>query len=191
MKYCSNCGHLLDWLIPQGDDRPRHVCQSCEMIHYQNPKMVVGCIPEWEDKILLCRRNIEPQKGLWTLPAGFLENGETIADGAIRETREETGATVVDLQPYLLFDIVHIQQIYMMFRSRLLMPEFHSTPESSEVDLFAQKEIPWEEIAFRVIDKTLRNYFEDKRSGKFSFQIQKIETPAKYDTKSNISLKES
>jgi len=180
MKYCSNCGNLLEWIIPPGDDRPRHVCQSCETVYYQNPKMVVGCIPEWQDKIILCRRNIEPQKGLWTLPAGFLENGETIADGAIRETREETGATVVELKPYLLFDIVHIQQMYMMFRSRLLSPQFHSTPESSEVNLFSQKEIPWGEIAFRVMDKTLQIYFTDKQSGKFNFQIQEIEATDKY-----------
>jgi ADP-ribose pyrophosphatase YjhB (NUDIX family) len=106
--------------VPDDDERPRYVCPSCGTIHYQNPKLVVGCIPVWEDQILMCRRNIEPRKGYWTLPAGFLENGETTAAGARRETLEETASTVTDLVPYLMVDIVHIHQIYLMFRSRLL-----------------------------------------------------------------------
>lgn len=139
--------------------------------------MVVGCIPVWHDKILMCRRAIEPQRGLWTLPAGFLENGETAAEGAARETLEETGAKVVDLRPYLFFDIVHIQQMYFMFRSRLQKPHFHATRESAEVKLFAQEEIPWREIAFRAIEKTLRAYFQDKPAGVFDFRTYQIEAP--------------
>lgn len=177
MKYCSNCGRRLEWIIPEHDDRPRHVCPRCGTIHYQNPKMVVGCIPEWQDKILLCRRNIEPKKGLWTLPAEYLENGETAEEGARRETREETGAAVITLQPYLMYDIVHIHQIYLMFRSRLQAPDFHVTPESSEVQLFSQDQIPWDEIAFRVIEKTLKTYFTDRQSGNFSFTLQQINAP--------------
>lgn len=175
MKYCSHCGKSLELIVPEKDDRPRYVCRACGMIHYQNPNMVVGCIPEWQGQILLCRRNIEPQKGLWTLPAGYLENGETAEDGARRETLEETGAVVVELSPYLLFDIVHINQLYLMFRSRLKTPEFTTTPESSEVALFSPNQIPWDEIAFRVIEKTLKTYLKDKQSSQFSFQIQQIQ----------------
>lgn len=177
MKYCSNCGKSLEWIIPEHDDRHRHVCQNCGTIHYQNPQMVVGCIPEWQDQILLCRRDIEPQKGLWTLPAGYLENGETAEEGARRETREETGAVVLGLEPYLMFDIVHIHQIYLMFRSRLQNPDFHVTPESSEVRLFSPNQIPWDEIAFRVIEKTLKTFLADRPSGNFPFRLQKIAAP--------------
>jgi ADP-ribose pyrophosphatase YjhB (NUDIX family) len=120
MNFCSQCGGPVLLTVPDEDDRPRYVCPSCGTIHYQNPKLVVGCIPVWEDRILMCRRNIEPRKGFWTLPAGFLENGETTAEGARRETLEETGSTVAGLTPYLMVDIVHIHQIYLMFRSRLL-----------------------------------------------------------------------
>jgi len=177
MKYCSHCGNRVEWIVPTGDDRPRHVCRRCETVFYKNPVMVVGCIPVWDDKILMCRRAIEPQRGLWTLPAGFLEIGETVAEGAARETREETGAAVIDLRPYLLFDIVHIQQMYFMFRSRLQKPDFNTTRESAEVKLFSQEEVPWGEIAFRVIDKTLQLYFKNKRTGQFDFQIYRIEAP--------------
>lgn len=174
MKYCSDCGKPVELIIPSDDDRPRHVCHSCGIVHYQNPKLVVGCIPEWENKILLCRRDIEPKKGKWTLPAGYLENGETVENGAIRETLEETGATVTALSPYLLFDIAHINQLYLMFHSRLIKPDFHVTPESSELALFDEKEIPWDEIAFKVIEKTLKQYFKDRRTGSFPFRIQQI-----------------
>jgi ADP-ribose pyrophosphatase YjhB (NUDIX family) len=175
MKYCSECGKIVDLKIPVDDDRPRYICISCGIVHYQNPKLVVGCIPEWENKILLCRRDIEPKKGKWTLPAGYLENGETVESGAIRETLEETGAIVNALSPYLLFDIAHINQLYLMFHSRLIKPDFHVTSESSELRLFDEKEIPWDEIAFKVIEKTIKQYFKDRRTGSFPFRIQQIE----------------
>ncbi|MCD6586223.1 MAG: NUDIX hydrolase [Desulfobacteraceae bacterium] len=174
MKYCSNCGKPVELLIPKDDDRPRYVCHACKIVHYQNPKLVVGCIPEWKNKILLCRRDIEPKKGKWTLPAGYLENGETVEDGAMRETFEETGAVVENLSPYLLFDITHINQLYLMFHSRLVKPDFHVTPESSELRLFDEKEIPWGEIGFKVIEKTLKQYFKDRNTGTFPFRIQQI-----------------
>jgi ADP-ribose pyrophosphatase YjhB (NUDIX family) len=174
MKFCSQCGHAIRIEVPVDDDRPRHVCSSCGAIHYQNPRLVVGCIPIWEDRILMCRRDIQPRKGYWTLPAGFLENGETAADGARRETLEETGTRVVELAPYLMVDIVHINQIYLMFRSRLLAPDFHPTRESSEVKLVEAGDIPWEDIAFKVIEKTLQHYLKDRPSGNFAFRTDKI-----------------
>ena len=142
---------------------------------------MVGCIPEWEDKILLCRRNIEPQKGLWTLPAGFLENGESVKDGAIRETFEESGARVTDLHTYMMIDIVYIAQVYLMFRGRMEAPRFHTTYESSEVALFAEEEIPWDDIAFRAIEKTMRCYFSDRAKGAFPFRNRQIERKTDVD----------
>ena len=180
MKYCSQCGGKLIFTVPDDDDRQRHVCPSCGTIHYQNPKLVVGCIPVWEDHILMCRRDIEPRRGFWTLPAGFLENGETMADGARRETLEESGAAVADLRPYLMVDIPHISQIYLLFRARLQRPEYHPTRESSEVKLVAAADIPWEEIAFKVVEKTLHHFLRDRPSGRFDFRIDRIDvTPAR------------
>lgn len=175
MKFCSQCGSPVNLEVPADDDRLRHVCHSCRAIHYQNPKLVVGCIPILEDRILMCRRDIEPRRGYWTLPAGFLENGETAAEGARRETFEETGSQVVDLIPYLMVDIVHINQIYLMFRSRLPAPDFCPTRESSEVKLVEAAAIPWDDIAFKVIEKTLRYYLKDRPSGRFAFRTDKIE----------------
>ena len=175
MNYCSQCGGKVLFTVPADDDRPRHVCPSCGMIHYLNPKLVVGCIPVWKDRILMCRRDIEPRKGYWTLPAGFLENGETAAEGARRETFEETGARVTNLTPYLMVDIPHINQIYLLFRSRLQRPDFHPTVESSEVRLMAPSEIPWEAIAFKVIAKALGHYLQDLSTNCFAFRTDKIE----------------
>lgn len=176
MNYCSNCATPIKRQIPQGDNRLRDVCPSCGMIHYQNPQMVVGCIPEWEDKLLMCRRNIEPRKNKWTLPAGYLENGETAADGARRETLEETGAAVSDLSAYQMYDITQFNQIYLMFRARMISPVFQPTIESSEVVLMCEEEIPWDEIAFRVIEKTLKRYFYDRSTGRFPFYSGLIQT---------------
>ena len=175
MKFCSQCGRLVTLTVPVDDDRPHHVCPSCGAIHYQNPKLVVGCIPVWAGRILMCCRDIEPRRGYWTLPAGFLENGETVAAGARRETLEETGATVAELTPYLMVDIVHIHQIYLMFRSRLLAPDFYPTRESSEVKLFEEEDIPWDDIAFKVVEKTLQCYLKDRISGRFAFRTDRIE----------------
>lgn len=175
MNFCSNCGAPVVRKVPVGDDRARYICPACNAIHYQNPKLVVGCIPVWKDRILMCRRNIEPRKGCWTLPAGFLENGETAADGARRETIEETGADVTDLTPYLMVDIVHIHQIYLMFRARMLAPDIHPTRESSDVRLVKAADIPWDTMAFKVVEKTLSAYLRDRPSGRFVFRTDKIE----------------
>ena len=174
MQFCSHCGGPLILAVPPGDDRQRYCCPACGTIHYQNPKLVVGCIPVWQNRILMCRRNIEPRRGCWTLPAGFLENDETAADGARRETLEETGCEVTDLAPYLMVDIVHINQIYLMFRSRLKDIDFHPTPESAEVRLVREAEIPWAQIAFKVIEKTLRRYLADRAEGRFVFRNDTI-----------------
>ena len=177
MKFCSNCGKPLTTITPLGDDRLRFYCESCRVVHYQNPVLVVGCIPESEDKILLCRRAIEPSYGKWTLPAGYLENGETVAAGAKRETFEEAQARVEILAPYALYNICHVNQIYLMFRARLKDNNFQAGSESLEVKLFSENEIPWEEIAFRVINATLLQYFDDRRAGRFTFYTGNIAKP--------------
>jgi ADP-ribose pyrophosphatase YjhB (NUDIX family) len=177
MNFCSSCGQRLQFAIPPGDDRARFVCDACGTIHYQNPRVVVGCIPEHERRVLLCRRAIEPRHGLWTLPAGYLENGETLAACAERETREEAGARIADLVPYLMFNICHISQIYLMFRARMADLDFAAGKESLEVKLFTEGEIPWDRIAFRVISETLKTYFSDRRRGSFPFAIGDIDVP--------------
>jgi ADP-ribose pyrophosphatase YjhB (NUDIX family) len=171
MNQCSNCGGCLIVTTPPGDDRPRFFCPACHTVHYENPKMVVGCIPEHNDRILLCRRAIEPRLGLWTLPAGYLENGETVNAGAEREAFEEARAHLADLSPYLLFNICHINQMYLMFRARLADLNFSAGSESLEVKLFDETQIPWNELAFPVITETLRHYFKDRVSGRFAFGI--------------------
>ena len=167
MNFCSHCGTPLTQRVPTGDDRPRFVCDRCGTIHYQNPKLVVGCIPEWEDNILLCCRSIEPKSGKWTLPAGYLENGETITEGAKRETLEEACARVEIVAPYTLLSITHINQIYLIFRARLLDKNFSPGDESSDVRLFSESEIPWDKLAFTVIIKTLKYYYKDRSNGSF------------------------
>lgn len=169
IKYCPICGSTVSYEIPEGDDRFRHVCHICGNIQYENPKMVVGCIPEWGDRILFCRRDIEPQKGKWTLPAGFMENNETAADGAQRETWEEAGSRVRIIAPYRLYDLPFVSQVYLMFRAQMLNADFQTTMESSEVRLIKEEDVPWEEMAFPVIRETLQCYFDDRKRGRFEF----------------------
>ncbi len=175
MNYCSQCGSPVEIGVPEGDNRPRHVCPSCGAIHYQNPKVVVGCIPVWEDRVLLCRRAIEPRYGLWTVPAGFMENGETSQQGAARETLEEACARVAVEGLYTLFNLPHINQVYLLYRSRLLDLDFAAGDESLEVALFQEAEIPWQEIAFPVIRESLRLYFADRSRGEFPLRGGTIE----------------
>lgn len=167
MKYCSQCGSPVDLRVPAGDNVLRHVCGQCGEIHYLNPKVVVGCVPQWQDRILLCRRAIEPRYGLWTLPAGFLENNETTIEGAARETLEEASAQVRIANLYALFNLPHINQVYVMFLAELVAPEFGPGTESLEVALYEEKDVPWNEIAFPVVEQTLKLYFEDRRRGQF------------------------
>ena len=175
MKFCSNCGATVQVRVPPGDTLPRHVCDACHAIHYQNPRMVVGCIPEWEDRILLCRRAIEPRHGLWTVPAGYMENGETTFQGALRETLEEANARVEIGPLYALYNIPHINQVYILFRGRLLDLDVSPGAETLEVRLFAENDIPWDGIAFASVRNTLTHYYQDRRHGEYQFHLGTIE----------------
>jgi ADP-ribose pyrophosphatase YjhB (NUDIX family) len=176
VKFCSHCGSSrLDFRVPEGDTLPRYVCAACATIHYQNPKVVVGCLPVWEDQVLLCKRAIEPRLGLWTLPAGFLENGETLIAGALRETTEEAGARVDIGALYTMISLPHISQVYVMFRAQLLDLDFAPGPESLEVCLFDEEHVPWDRLAFRTIARTLRNYYLDRKLGEFPVHVSALE----------------
>ncbi len=166
MNFCSNCGSAVAHKIPDGDHLPRFVCTNCGMIHYQNPKLVLGCVPDWEGRILLCRRAIEPRLGYWTVPAGFMENGETLQHAAARECYEEARATVEIGSLLALVSVTHAAQVHVMFRAKLLAPEFSPGPESLEVALYAEADIPWQNIAFPSGEFTLRRYFADRVAGR-------------------------
>ncbi|MGI9318948.1 MAG: NUDIX hydrolase [bacterium] len=172
MKFCNICGDSITIAIPNGDNRERHICSGCGEVHYQNPKIVTGCIPVWQDRILLCRRAIEPRKGLWTVPAGFMENQETLQEGAARETMEEARAPVGDMQLYGIYNLPRISQVYVVFLAQLEREDgFGIGEESLEVDLFAEHEIPWDEMAFRVIETALRRYLEERKHSRFSIDL--------------------
>ncbi len=165
LKFCSSCGSAeITQKIPEGDNRPRYVCSACNEIFYHNPNIVAGCIAEWQGKILMCKRAIEPRYGKWTLPAGFMENQETMHAAAARETQEEATAEVVNLSLYTMYNLPHISQVYVIFRGELVEGEASPGIESLEVALMDEAEIPWNEIAFPVIKETLEAYFEDKRN---------------------------
>ena len=183
MNFCSNCGARTVKRIPAGDSLPRAVCDQCNTIHYQNPHLIVGCIPEWDGRILLCKRAIEPRVGLWTVPAGFMENGETTAGGAERETLEEANARVDIIAPYALYNLPHINQVYLLFRARLLDLDFSAGSETLEVELFTENDVPWDELAFATVRNTLRHYFADRQRGEFRFHMGTIEPmPATRDS---------
>lgn len=162
MKYCSDCGSATTTKIPAGDNRERQVCSDCQTIHYQNPNNVCGCILEWQNKVLLCKRAIEPRLGYWTLPAGFMENNETTMEGAAREAFEEANATALNLTFFGLYNLPRISQVYMMFVGKLKDGYMKAGEESLEVGLFSQQEIPWEQLAFPVVTESLQRYFEDR-----------------------------
>ena len=173
MKFCSQCGESVTQRIPEGDNRIRYVCDRCETIHYQNPNIVAGCIPVYGDQILLCKRAIEPRYGMWTLPAGYMENEETVEQGAIRETLEEARAELLNLSFYTMLSIPHISQVYIIFRAELTGEDaFSPGEESTETALFSEQEIPWNELAFPVIERSLRYYFADRKRGQFGTYIE-------------------
>ncbi len=165
MKFCSECAHPVSLQIPPNDNRLRYVCSNCGTIHYQNPKMVVGSLPVWEQdgelRILLCRRAIEPRHGYWTLPAGFMENDETTTEAAQRETEEEAGASVQLHELFSLVNVPHVHQVHLFYRATLLNLDYCAGIESLEVAMFSETEIPWADIAFPTVEYTLRAFFSD------------------------------
>ncbi len=165
MKFCSDCGNPVSLRTPEGDHFARFVCSHCNVVHYQNPKLIVGCVPEHAGRILLCKRAIEPRLGYWTIPAGFMENGETTQDGARRESFEEALARVEIGSLLAVVHVLHADQVHVMFRAKLPDPHFGPSPESLEVGLFHEDEIPWSDLAFRSVDFALKRYFEDRRAG--------------------------
>ncbi len=186
MKFCSDCGNAVIKKIPQGDNRERYVCGSCGLIHYQNPKVIAGVLPVFGDQVLLCKRSIEPRHGFWTLPAGFLENGESSLEGALRECEEEANATVVNPELYALFDIPQINQVYVFYRAELMEPVFGPSSESSEVALFDEQDIPWSELAFPVVELALDHFLKDRITGQFSVKREQIQRPWRSRRSPNI-----
>ena len=167
MKYCSDCGAPVEFRIPPDETLPRHVCPQCNAIHYLNPKLVIGCVAEHQGRILLCRRAIEPRSGLWTLPAGFMENGESTAQAAARETAEEACAVVAIDALFALVSMPHIDQVHLFYRARLPEPVHSPGPESLETMLLAEEDIPWQAMAFRSVTFCLQRYFADRQAGHF------------------------
>ena len=175
MRYCSKCGSdQVDFKVPVGDNIKRYVCSACDSIFYTNPNLIVGTICIKDDQILLCKRNIEPRFGLWTLPAGFMENSETLQEGALRETKEETQASPKIIAPYSAFSLTHISQVHFFYLADLGNESSGPTSESSAVELFDEKNIPWDQIAFPTVTKTLKYYFEDRKNGDFPFREEAL-----------------
>jgi len=174
MKFCSNCAAPLARRVPPGDSLPRFVCDACGEVHYQNPRLVIGSIPEWEGRILLCRRAIEPRYGYWTLPAGYMENDETTGDAARRETLEEAGARIELGEPFSMVSVPQVNQVHLFYRARLLDLEFQPGEESLEVALFEEAQVPWKEVAFRTVGLTLKYWFADRKRGSFAFHAEDI-----------------
>jgi len=174
MKFCSNCAAPLARRVPPGDALPRYVCDQCGEIHYQNPKLVVGAVAEWEGRVLLCRRAIEPRYGYWTLPAGFMENDETAGDAALRETLEEAGARIELIDAYSMISVPMVNQVHLFYRARLLDLDFAPGEESLDVALFEEADIPWKDIAFRTVGLTLKYWVADRARGGFPFHAEDI-----------------
>ncbi|HEX2198578.1 MAG TPA: NUDIX hydrolase [Burkholderiales bacterium] len=174
MKFCSNCAAPLAKRVPPGDTLARWVCDQCGEIHYQNPKLVVGAVPEFEGRLLLCRRAIEPRYGYWTLPAGFMENDETAGQAALRETLEEAGARIELGAPFSMISVPYVNQVHLFYLARLVDLEFKPGEESLEVALYEEAQIPWKEIAFRTVAATLRHWFADRSKGAFAFHAEDI-----------------
>ena len=174
MKFCSHCGAGVVQRVPPGDSLPRFVCDACGSIHYVNPKLVVGTVTEWEGRLLLCRRAIEPRYGYWTLPAGFMENGESVGEAAARETLEEAGARVILGEPFSMISVPAVHQVHVFYRATLADLDFKAGEESLEVKLMTEDEIPWKDIAFRTVGLTLRHWFADRARGSFGFHAEDL-----------------
>jgi ADP-ribose pyrophosphatase YjhB (NUDIX family) len=179
LNFCSNCGAPVALKVPPGDHLPRFVCMTCGTIHYQNPRLVLGCVPMWEDRILLCRRAIEPRRGYWTVPAGFMENGESLEQAAARECQEEANATVEIGSLLAVVSVTHANQVHMMFRAKLLKPEYSAGPESEAVDLYREEDIPWAQIAFPSGEFTLRRFYADRKAGREGHHFTALDRPLK------------
>jgi len=177
MKFCSACGQPVEFRIPEGDTLPRHVCPACGTVHYVNPRIVVGCVPEAGSRILLCRRAIDPRYGYWTLPAGFMENGETLAQGAARETQEEALAQVEVRDLLAIVDVTHARQVHMMFRATLLNGRYGVGHESLEVELFEPRDIPWDQIAFPSVRFALERLLADREAGVERLHVTTLTRP--------------
>jgi ADP-ribose pyrophosphatase YjhB (NUDIX family) len=174
MKFCPNCAAPLARRVPPGDSLPRDVCDACGNIHYQNPRLVVGTLPEWEGRLLLCRRAIEPRYGYWTLPAGFMENDETAGEAALRETVEEAGAHIELASAFSMISVPRVNQVHLFYRARLMNLEFKPGVESLEVALFDEADIPWKDLAFRTVGLTLKHWFADRARNSFGFHAEDI-----------------
>jgi ADP-ribose pyrophosphatase YjhB (NUDIX family) len=175
MKFCSHCGQPVTLVVPEGDHLPRFVCTSCSVVHYQNPKIVVGCVPEHDGRILICKRAIEPRYGFWTIPAGFMENEETLQQGAARESWEEALARVEIGSPLAIVHVLHAHQVHVMFRARLAEPRFGAGPESLEVALVEPARIPWGDLAFPSVRFALERYLEDRAAGRDGLHFTAID----------------
>lgn len=175
IRHCKQCGTAVVYRVPDdGDTKERAVCPICHTIHYENPLNVVGTVPHWGDRVLLCKRNIEPRKGKWTLPAGFMELNETTVEGAARETEEEAGAQFEMQELFTLLNVARVGQVHLFYRARLLSDQFAPGFETQEARLFTEAEIPWDEIAFRTVKETLEHYFSDRRAGSYRFRTVDI-----------------
>jgi ADP-ribose pyrophosphatase YjhB (NUDIX family) len=174
IRFCPACGAPAEYRVPADDNRERAVCTGCGVIHYENPLNVVGTVPVWGDQVLLCLRNIEPRRGLWTLPAGFLELGESTTAGALRETEEEAGAHVELQELFTVLNVVRVGQVHLFYRARMLDTHLDPGPETIEARLFREHEVPWDQIAFRTVRQTLEHFFADRRGGRFGVHMGDI-----------------
>ena len=174
IQHCRRCGAPAEYRTPVDDNRDRATCTACGEIHYENPLNVVGTVPYWGDQVLLCKRNIEPRFGFWTLPAGFMELGETVAEGALRETVEEAGAEVEMLSLFTVLNVARVGQVHLFYIARMLNATLAPGPETIEARLFREDEIPWDELAFRTVRQTLEHFFADRKSGHFGVHVGDI-----------------
>ncbi len=173
-QHCKACGATVTYRIPPGDNRERATCDRCGTVFYENPLNVVGTLPVWRDQVLLCRRNIEPRHGLWTLPAGFMELGEPSAEGAARETVEEAGARIELGALFSVLNVAHVGQLHLFYLAELVDTDFAPGPETIEAQLFSEGQVPWDELAFRTVRRTLEFYFADRRMGEFALHTEDL-----------------